>query len=131
MFLALNGARIDDFADGVGYERDYNTAKAKALELGKPIMLLVVADYCPWCKKFERKTLEDEQINKTLQKDFVPIVIDKAKDKGSYPDEYNASLIPAIYFIDPKTEKKLYEIVAYKSKQEFLEELEVLKGELK
>lgn len=127
MIFTLGAAQIDEFATGVGYERDYNVALSKAKEQKKLLMLLVVADYCPWCKKFERKVLEDEEIKKIILRDFIPVVIDKAKDSGAYPSEYNAPLIPALFFIDALSGKKIYEVIAYKSKSEFLLELENLK----
>ncbi len=131
IMATLNATQIDDFAKDNGYERSYEIAKAKAIKSNKPIMLLVVADYCPWCKKFERKVLEDEQIKADLAKEFVPIIIDKVKDSGTYPETFNAKLIPTLYFIDPKNDKKLYEIIAYHSKKEFKDELEKLHKELK
>ena len=58
--LTLFGANVDDFAKEMGFQRDYKTALAKAKELNKPLMMVLGADYCPWCRKFERKTLNSK-----------------------------------------------------------------------
>lgn len=118
--FTLNGAQIDDFAKSVNYEREYKTALAKAQKEQKTVMLLVVADYCPWCKKFERKTLEDESVKEFVGKNFIPVVIDKIRERGSYPNEYDAPLIPAVFFINPHTQKNIFEVVAYRTKDEFM-----------
>jgi len=117
-------AQIDEFATEVAYERDYAKALAIAKKQDKVLMLVLVGDYCPWCKKFERKTLKSQAVRDEVQKNFIPVVMDKYKDKGNYPKAFYAPVIPAVYFIDPKTEKSLLETVAYMKKGEFLENLE-------
>jgi len=121
LVFSVYAAQIDEFASDVSYERDYNKALQMAQEQNKVLMLVLVGDYCPWCKKFERKTLKSQEVRDEISKNFVPLVIDKYKDKGSYPEEFYAPVIPAVYFIDPKTEKSLLETVAYMKKDEFLE----------
>jgi len=117
-------AQIDEFASEVTYERDYQVALKKAKDENKPLMLVLVGDYCPWCKKFERKTLKSSEVRAEVQKNFVGLVMDKYKDKGSYPKGFYAPVIPAVYFIDPKNEKSVLETVAYMKKREFLSNAE-------
>ncbi|MDA7817275.1 thioredoxin family protein [Sulfurimonas sp.] len=117
---SIFGADIDEFALEANYLRDYNSALQVAKKENKMIMLLVVADYCPWCKKFERKTLQKPEVSKIVQENFIPVVIDKNKEKGSYPKEYNTPLIPTVYFIDPHTQERVHETVAYMKKKEYI-----------
>jgi len=121
LFFSLYGAHIDNFAQEVSYERDYQTALKKAKNENKMLMLVLVGDYCPWCKKFERKTLKSSEVGAEIQKNFVPLVLDKYKDKENYPKAFYAPVIPAVYFIDPITQKSLLETVAYMKKAEFLD----------
>lgn len=114
------GDQIDEFASEVSYERDYQVALKKAKDENKLIMLVLVGDYCPWCKKFERKTLHSSEVMTKVNADFVALVLDKYKDKGTYPEAFYAPVIPAVYFIDPKAEKSVLETVAYMKKKEFL-----------
>ncbi|HIC44794.1 MAG TPA: thioredoxin family protein [Sulfurimonas sp.] len=124
-YIALAfSAQIDEFASELSYERDYPNALKMAKEQDKVLMLVLVGDYCPWCKKFERKTLKSKEVRTEVAKNFIPVVLDKYKDKGKYPKEFYASVIPAVYFIDPKTQKSILETVAYMKKAEFLENAE-------
>jgi thioredoxin-related protein len=129
--FTLNAAQIDEFATTAGYERNYQKALASARDSNSPLMLLVVADYCPWCKKLERKVLEDPQVIAKVKASFKAIVVDKVHDKESFPAEFNAKLIPAIYFIDPKTAKSFYEISTYMNNREFELELTKVLAEFK
>ena len=121
LFSLAFSAQIDEFATEVSYERDYNKALKMAQDQNKVLMLVLVGDYCPWCKKFERKTLKSQEVRDEVSKNFIPLVMDKYKDKEKYPKAFYAPVIPAVYFIDPKTEKSLLETVAYMKKAEFLE----------
>ena len=111
--------QIDEFATQVNYSRDYNSALQKAKEQNKPLMLVVVGDYCPWCKKFERKTLNSSLVQEQVKKDFIPVIIDKTKDKGKYPAEFYSKLIPTVFFIDPTTQKHVFESLGYSKKVVF------------
>lgn len=112
-------AQIDEFASEVNYSRDYNAALKDAKSQNKLLMLVVVGDYCPWCKKFERKTLNSTLVQGQVKKDFIPVIIDKAKDKGKYPPEFYSKLIPTVFFIDPKTQKHVFESLGYSKKTTF------------
>jgi len=130
LFLLLTftfalSAQIDDFASEVNYSRDYNSALKKAKEQNKLLMLVVVGDYCPWCKKFERKTLNSSLIQGQVKKDFIPVIIDKSKDKGRYPAEFYSKLIPTVFFIDPKTQKHFYESLGYSKKVVFAQDMDM------
>lgn len=124
LFSFVYAAQIDEFATEVNYLRNYDMAVQTAKEQKKLLMIVVVGDYCPWCKKFERKTLKDSEVMAKVNENFVGIIIDKYKDKGKYPKEYYAPLIPAVFFIDPKDQKSLFETVAYMKPDEFMENMD-------
>lgn len=124
LFSFIHAAQIDEFAAEVKYLRNYDMAIKTAKEQNKIVMLVVVADYCPWCKKFERKTLNDSAVMRKTKESFVGIVIDKYKDKGKYPQEFSAPLIPAVFFINPKDGKSVQETVAYMKPDEFMENMD-------
>ncbi len=118
------GAQIDEFAAEVNYGRDYQQALKSAKAEGKMLMLVLVGDYCPWCKKFERKTLKAQKVKAVVNEKFIPVVIDKYKDKGKYPEAFFAPMIPAVYFIDPKSETALSDTVGYMKRSEYLESID-------
>ncbi|MBU0720518.1 thioredoxin family protein [bacterium] len=120
MAMTLFGANIDTFAANMGYYRDYDTALVQAKKENKPLMLVLVGDYCPWCRKFERKTLQRESVALSVNKNFIPLIVDRNLDKKSYPEAYSSPRIPTTYFIDPKKGAKLFESLGYVKKDEFL-----------
>ncbi|MDP3266055.1 MAG: thioredoxin family protein [Sulfuricurvum sp.] len=120
LFSFIYAAQIDEFAAEVNYLRNYEMAIKTAKEQNKIVMLVVVADYCPWCKKFERKTLKDSDVMAKVHENFVSIVIDKYKDKGKYPEEFLTPIIPVVFFIEPKEQKVLTKTVAYMKPDEFI-----------
>ena len=124
MFSLAFSAQIDKFASDVKYLRDYNEAVKIAKEQDKMVMLVLVGDYCPWCKKFEKKTLKSKEVKEVVDNNFIAVVIDKYKDKGKYPEEFYAPLIPAVYFINPSTETTVLDTVAYMKKNEYIENME-------
>ncbi|MDD5210798.1 MAG: thioredoxin family protein [Sulfuricurvum sp.] len=123
LFSFIYAAQIDEFAAEVKYLRNYDMAIKTAKEQNKIVMLVVVADYCPWCKKFERKTLKDSTVMTKVNENFVGIVIDKYKDQGTYPEEFLTPVIPVVFFIEPKERKVLTKTVAYMKPDEFIKNM--------
>ena len=122
LMTSLFGAHIDDFASDMGYMRDYHKAVDKAQKEHKMVMLVMVADYCPWCRKFERKTLKHISVASVVKERFVPVIMDRNLDKERYPSEYYTPLIPNVFFIDPKDERSyLKESIGYVKRKEFVQ----------
>jgi len=122
--LTLFGANVDEFANEMGFERDYKTALAKAKKANKPLMMVLGADYCPWCRKFERNTLSSKLIKPILEKELITLVVDKKFDIESFPAEFQTQLTPKVFFIDPVTQKSFYETTGYVKKSEYLKKLQ-------
>jgi len=117
--FSLFGANIDDFASKVNFSRNYKSAFAEAEQTNKPLMLVIVTDDCPWCKKLERSTLDTKDVKKELL-DVVPVIVDSKYDRDNFPAKYVAKRTPTIFFIDPRQNKKFYENVGYLKKNDFL-----------
>jgi len=124
LVLSLFGANVDEFAKEVGFERDYKTALTKAKDEKKLLMMVLGADYCPWCRKFERNTLSSKLILPRIKKEFVVLVVDKKFDVESFPKDFQTQLTPRVFFIDPKTQKSLHETTGYIKKKEYVKELD-------
>jgi len=121
--ITLFGAHIDEFASNMGYYRDYDKATVQAKKENKPIMLVVVGDYCPWCRKFERKTLQRAAVAINVQQNFIPVIVDKKYDQKHYPKEYYSKRIPTVYFIEPKKQTRVFESLGYVKRADFLNTL--------
>lgn len=103
------------------YEVSYEKALKKAITLNKPIMMVVEQQGCPWCNKFEIKTLINDRIDTTVQDNFIPLRIIRELD--SYPEKFRPKGVPTVLFIDPKKEDAFYKSFGYKSKREYKVEL--------
>lgn len=115
---------IDEFSSHMGYMRDYNTALELAKKENKPLMLVVGTDYCPWCRKFERKTLKYSEVALKVNQDFIAIIVDKNKDRGNYPNKYASPITPSVFFINPHDNSTINNSVGYIRKKDYLEKLE-------
>lgn len=108
----------DNFASEMKYETSFKEAVKKAKEMQKDIMLVLVTNYCPWCRKFEQRVLLKKEINDIIQKNYIPLIINKEKDE--FPQELDISFTPVVYFIDHKTLKSYERIVGYNNREDFL-----------
>lgn len=117
--LALFGANIDDFAQKMGFERDYKTALAKAEAEGKPLMMVLGADYCPWCRKFEHNTLNSKLIKPVVQSDVVTLIVDKKFDIKTFPTKFRTQFTPRVFFINPTDESIISDTTGYIKKKNF------------
>ncbi|MBN2817307.1 MAG: thioredoxin family protein [Campylobacterales bacterium] len=131
--LSLFGANVDEFAKEVGFERDYKTALAKAKDEKKLLMMVLGADYCPWCRKFERNTLSSKLVMPRIKEEFIVLVVDKKFDIETFPGDFQTQFTPRVFFIDPKTQKSVYDKTGYIKKKEFVKDLDkaqtLFKGE--
>lgn len=122
--LTLFGANVDEFAQEMGFERNYKTALIKAKKENKVLMMVLGADYCPWCRKFERKTLNSTLLKKRLQTEVVTLVVDKKFDIESFPTKFRTQFTPRVFFINPQDESILLDTTGYIKKKHFAESLD-------
>lgn len=108
-----------DFAAIMGYETDYAVALAKAKKEDKELMLVLVTNYCPWCRKFEANILQKPEVDKAVKAKYIPLILNR--DEKKFPEKFTSSFTPVIYFIDAKREESLHKVVGYNNREEFLE----------
>ncbi len=107
-----------DFARLMKYERDYETARKRAIEEKKLLFVLYVKDGCPFCSRLEEEVLTNRHVRKYINENFVPAIINEY-DKG-YPKFLYSSFAPISYIIDPKTNKVLKKIIGYMEVDQYL-----------
>lgn len=122
--VTLFGANVDDYAKEMGFERDYKTALEKAKKQDKPLMMVLGADYCPWCRKFERKTLSSKSVNEYINKELVALVVDKKFDIKIFPEAFQTQITPRVFFINPHTGKDFFQTAGYVKKKEYMQKLQ-------
>jgi thioredoxin-related protein len=106
-----------EFAQENGYETDYKVALTKAKGEKKDLMILLITNYCPWCKKFEQRTLSDVAINAKVHNKFIPLIMNR--EERNFPLQYDSTLVPVVYFVNYKNEKIYEKSIAFKNKDEF------------
>jgi len=120
----------NNFAKEMIYFTNYNSAIKYSKNTNKPIMLVVTSVTCPWCKKLENQILKKSDINILIRKNFVPVILNK--DKDNFPrDKLKAKSVPTIFFINSETQDLFHETLGYKSKKNFIKEIEIAKKKYK
>lgn len=87
--------------------RPYGEAAfAEARRVGKPLFVLVFADWCEWCRKYEVETLETDAIRERLGRDYIPVAVDHTTQR-SLAKQLGAKLVPTTLLLTPEGEKLL------------------------
>lgn len=110
-----------EFAEQYGYEIDFKTTMTKAKAEKKDIFFVLVANYCPWCKKLEKRKLAKAEINDLIHKKYVPIILNR--EEHNFPKQYESPIIPVVYIIDYKNGDIKKKSIGYTQFSEFLKEL--------
>lgn len=106
-----------DFAAKMNYETSYEVALKKAKEQKKDIMFFMVANFCPWCIKFEKRVLAKKDIDLKVKSKFIPLIINR--EEKNFPVKFKTPVVPAVYFVSYKDEKVTNKVVGYNNKDEF------------
>ncbi|HVO83402.1 MAG TPA: thioredoxin family protein [Syntrophobacteria bacterium] len=95
---------------------DFDDGLARARSAKKPIMINFYTDWCVYCKKFDRETLQDPEVTRTLESGFVAIRLNAENDKTrlsyrgksfSYEEfsrYFGVTAFPSIAFLNDKGE---------------------------
>ena len=112
----LMAISAQDAAKILDAQTDVKKACQKARSENKMVLLIVVKDNCSWCEKMVHETLNDKNIRYELT-DMVTVVVDISE---KLPDGFKVTNTPAIFFIDAKKEKSVWENVGFVKKGTFL-----------
>jgi len=113
---------LEEFASKYHYETDYNIALQKAKKAHKFVFFVMVTNYCPWCRKYEKRTLSDERVNAEIQKRFIPLILNR--EKGEFPDQFKTPIVPVTYIVNHRDESIVKKEMGYKGKKDLLEILD-------
>ncbi len=106
-------------AKNLGYLNSYAKGISKAIKEHKMMMLVIVRDGCPWCKKLEKESLSNPTIKDKIHK-YVKVVIDT---NAKMPKYYKTPITPVVYFIEPKTQESTWEAFGFRKVKEFLRDI--------
>ena len=118
LFTTIFAKNYKEFAKEFKYETSYEVAIKKAAEQKKDLMFVMVANFCPWCSKFEKKVLSKKKMDVKIHEKYIPLIINR--EENNYPKEFNSPFIPVMYFVDYKTNKIKKKVVGYNNKADFI-----------
>ncbi len=109
---------------GVDWEHNYDTALEKAKKDKKLVMVDVYTDWCGWCKKLDRDTYSQKDVQTKLAKEFISLKINPETDtkNAKLAKQFGTRGYPHIVFLDAEG-KKLSEIGGYLPAKGFLQRL--------
>lgn len=85
--------------------RQYGTdAFSEAGASGRPVFVLVYADWCAWCKKYELETLEQPPIRRRLEREWVPVAVDY-DENPELARRLGVKLVPTTLLLTPEAKK--------------------------
>ena len=117
--LSLMAADAAKAAKELGVYNNYDIAIQKAKSENKLMVLVVVWDPCRACDKLVKKTLSNDMVKNRL-KDQVTVILDY---KDQMPKAFHIKMAPKIFYIDPKTEKSVWESMGAVSIETFMDDL--------
>lgn len=101
----------------------YKTALENAKTKGKPLFVMLYADWCPHCNQMKKEVFSDPGVMEFLNKNYVCIWKNIEKEEGTaLKNKYNTKSLPTFLFLDPNTETLLYALKGELKKVDFLNE---------
>jgi len=101
----------------------YKTALETAKKEGKPLFVMLYADWCPHCNLMKNEVLSDPSVKDFLSKNFVCTYKNIEKEEGiALKTKFNTKSLPTFLFLD-SNENLIYALKGEMKKAEFLAEL--------
>jgi thioredoxin-related protein len=101
----------------VEWVKDVNTAFTLAKKEHKNVMILVEGENCRWCKKLKYRTLQDEAVEKRLEK-FVVVKVMR-EDPSAMSGLPEVKGVPTVFFMKPN-KAVIEEILGYVNVEDFI-----------
>jgi thioredoxin-related protein len=95
---------------------DFDDGLARARSTKKPIMINFYTDWCVYCKKLDRETLQDTEVARTLESGFIAIRLNaengethlsyrgKSFSHAEFSRYFGVTAFPSIAFLNDKGE---------------------------
>lgn len=99
----------------------YARGRDQAAHSSKPMVIYFYTDWCPYCRKFEKNTLIQPEVQKVLSS-FVKVRInpEKGSREGQIADQYHVDGYPAVFFENPASKQVTQEMTkSVRTAQEF------------
>ena len=84
LLLLISTLTISLLAGSINFEKDLSTAKQKAIDSNKKLMIMYSTPTCPECNYMKKKVLKDKEIVSFVNENFVSVIMDINKDEKYY-----------------------------------------------
>ncbi|EJF99327.1 thioredoxin family protein [Flavobacterium sp. F52] len=123
LFLSVTFQTITSQNQFVPVDVPYKTALENAKKEGKPLFVMLYADWCPHCNLMKVEVLSDPAVMEFLNKNFVCIYKNIEKEEGTaLKNKFSTKSLPTFLFLD-SNETLIYALKGEMKKPEFLNEL--------
>jgi len=123
LFLCVSIQALHSQNQFVPDDTPYKTALENAKAQGKPVFVMLYADWCPHCNQMKKEVFSDPAVMDFLKKNYVCVWKNVEKEEGiALKDKYNTKSLPTFLFIDPANETLLYALKGESKKADFLTE---------
>lgn len=109
----------DEFAQYVGYERDYHKAIEIAKKEKKDLYVIEVSEGCPFCHRLVNEILIKKGVREYIEKKYVKLLINRDLDKN-FPKNLRRPFTPVTYIIDAQTGQIIDEIDGWMEEENYL-----------
>lgn len=125
LLLLISTLTISLFAGSINFEKDLSTAKQKAIDSNKKLMIMYSTPTCPECNYMKKKVFKNKDIISYTNENFVSVIMDIKKDKEKLP--YKFIGIPTVYFANANDMTLISKKIGGIREAQFLEILKNIK----
>lgn len=118
---ALSFAQTASAQSKVNWETDVESALRKANQTQQLVLMKFTADWCVYCKKMEHETFTRPIVTATVNKNFVPVLVDADKH-ADLVKHMQIKRLPAMLIVSPQM-VILKRINGYRTEDKLLPEL--------
>ncbi|SFE06094.1 thioredoxin family protein [Flavobacterium phragmitis] len=123
LFLAVTFQTVNSQNQFVPVDIPYKTALETAKKEGKPLFIMLYADWCPHCNLMKTEVLNDPAVMDFLNKNFVCTYKNIEKEEGiALKTKFTTKSLPTFLFLDAN-ETLIYALKGEMKKADFLNEL--------
>jgi len=112
------------FANGLGFEHNFDKALQKAKEQNKEVMMMYSAVWCPECNYMKEVVFKNKKVSTYMEERFIILSLDIQKD--NLPKGFKYPGIPVFFFLD-KNAKEKNKIIGGSKADIFLQKLKAIK----
>jgi len=100
----------------------YTDAIEKGVKQKKHVVLFAHSPFCPWCRKMEINTFENEKVITLLNEKYIFVSIDLSTELETedVPNRFLPQGTPVTFIIDPTNQENLFTMRGYKAPKSFL-----------